>query len=90
MIYVLLLENDKYYIGWTSEDTIDTRLNIHINEPKVAWIKKYKFVKLLETLNGSKEDEKETTLKYMRLYGWENVRGGPWTACSLKAPLEFR
>ena len=90
MIYALLLENEKYYVGWTSEDNIQERMNAHINKRQVSWIKKHKFIKIVETFEGDKDIEKEITLKYMRLYGWENVRGGPWTAVNLKAPLEFR
>ena len=42
-IYVLLLEENKYYIG--KSNNIDNRLESHFNGNGSAWTKKYKPIK---------------------------------------------
>ena len=91
MIYVLLLEQDKYYVGWTNN--LEKRLCHHTQRTsnKPSWIKKYPFVKIVEVAEGDKTQEKEITLKYMQKYGWQNVRGASWTQSGLiRCPLELR
>ena len=74
VVYVLLLENSKYYIGYSEEYIF--RLKKHFKNQGSLWTKKYPPIGVLEIIQGDKKIEKKTTLKYMRKYGWENVRGG--------------
>ncbi len=80
-IYVLELENKKYYVGKTTNPNF--RLEQHFNSYGSEWTKKYKPVKILELLpNCDNYDEDKYTLKFMEKFGIRNVRGG--TFCELK------
>jgi hypothetical protein len=80
-IYVLELENKKYYIGKTTNPTF--RLEQHGKSNGSSWTQKYKPIKLLQLIpNCDNFDEDKFTLKYMEQYGINNVRGG--TFCELK------
>jgi hypothetical protein len=74
-IYVLALKNNKYYIGITSNPTF--RLNQHFKFNGPNWTKRYKPIKIIEIIpNCDNFDEDKYTLKYMKIYGIDNVRGG--------------
>ena len=76
-IYVLQLENNKYYIGKTSKP--DFRLDAHFNNNGSAWTKKYKPIRLHELIpNCDDYDEDKYTKIYMDKYGINNVRGGSY------------
>jgi len=76
-IYVLQLENNKYYVGKTS--TPDFRLEAHFNNNGSAWTKKYKPIKLHELIPDCDDyDEDKYTKIYMDKYGINNVRGGSY------------
>ncbi len=80
-VYVLQLENNKYYVGKTTN--LDFRLEQHFNSSGSQWTKKYKPKKVLELVSNCDDfDEDKYTLKYMEKYGINNVRGG--TFCELK------
>jgi predicted GIY-YIG superfamily endonuclease len=80
-IYILQLENKKYYVGKTLNP--DFRLEQHFNSFGSQWTKKYKPLKVLDIItNCDNFDEDKHTLKYMEKYGINNVRGG--TFCELK------
>jgi predicted GIY-YIG superfamily endonuclease len=80
-IYVLKLEQNKYYIG--KSNNIDVRLNDHFNSFGSEWTKKYKPISILEKIdNCDNYDEDKYTLKYMNKYGVNNVRGGSF--CKIK------
>lgn len=81
VIYVLSLSNGKYYIGKTQQLRI--RLDQHIEGDGATWTQKYKPQKVLETIKGDDGDEDKTTLRYMKRYGIENVRGGSFCGISL-------
>jgi hypothetical protein len=84
-IYILQLENNKYYIGKTTQPEI--RLEKHFNSNGSAWTKKYKPVKVIELIHDCCDfDEDKFTLKYMQKYGINNVRGG--TFCEIKLDKE--
>lgn len=77
MIYILLLEHDKIYIGRTSN--FERRYNDHINGKGSWWTRKYKPVKILDKYTCSNSFEEDTFVKiYMSEYGIENVRGGSY------------
>ena len=47
-VYILKLENGKYYVGKTNNP--EYRLNNHFNENGSAWTKKYKPIKILKLI----------------------------------------
>jgi hypothetical protein len=74
-IYVLQLEDDKFYIGKTQNP--EFRLSRHFNSNGSVWTTKYKPVSVLELIKNCDEyDEDKYTRIYMDKYGIENVRGG--------------
>jgi hypothetical protein len=76
-LYVLALEQGKYYIGRTS--SLDNRIDQHFNANGSAWTKKYTPIKLVETIkNVNSYDEDKCTIRYMGIYGIDNVRGGSY------------
>lgn len=84
-IYILKLENNKYYVGKTSNPTF--RLEQHFNSNGSAWTKKYNPIKVIEIIpDCDNYDEDKYTLKYMEKFGINNVRGG--TFCELKLNKE--
>ena len=81
-IYVLQLEQRKYYIGKTNNPTF--RLENHFNSNGSAWTKKYKPIKVLELIPDCDDyDEDKHTRKYMDKYGIDNVRGGSFCEINL-------
>lgn len=77
-IYVLICENNKFYIGKTNK-YVDERFQEHITNP-CAWTKKYKPLKIIHYFESNYDfDEDITTLEYMKKYGIENVRGGTYS-----------
>lgn len=79
-IYVLQLQNNKYYIGKTKN--VNKRLEQHFNKNIYgsAWTSKHKPIKLIETIKNIDDfDEDKYTLKYMKKYGIDNVRGGSFS-----------
>jgi hypothetical protein len=81
-IYTLLLEQEKYYIGKTSNPKF--RLESHFNSDGSEWTKIYKPIKILELIPDCDEyDEDKYTRKYMDKFGIDNVRGGSFCQISL-------
>ncbi len=81
-IYILELEENKYYVGKT--DNPDIRFQDHFNSNGSAWTKKYKPIKLLELIpNCTDYHEDMYTKMYMDKYGIDNVRGGSFVTISL-------
>jgi len=80
-IYILELEQNKYYIGKTTN--IAFRLKDHFESNGAAWTKKYKPIRLESIIADCDDfDEDKFTLKYMEKYGINNVRGGSF--CEIK------
>jgi hypothetical protein len=82
-IYVLKLENNKYYIGKTNNPEI--RIDQHQGGFGAYWTKKYP---VKETINIIPDcdslDEDKYTIKYMGKYGIDNVRGGSFCKIELQ------
>lgn len=82
-LYVLLLEQDKFYIGITSK-TPEERFQQHKNEFFAAeWTKLHKPIKIeqtkdlgITTFDKAEEYENKITRMYVNQYGLDNVRGG--------------
>ena len=81
-IYILKLENDKWYIG--KSDNPQQRYLSHINGAGSAWTSRHKPIELFKVFeNLSPFDEDKYTKEYMSLYGIENVRGGTYVTLEL-------
>ncbi len=81
-IYILLLKNNKYYIGIT--DNVDRRIEQHKSLTGSEWTKLNPFIKVLEVLEVvSRFDEEKYTLIYMDKYGINNVRGASYSQVQL-------
>jgi len=81
-IYVLELQNNKYYIGKTSNPYF--RFDTHFTNNGSEWTKLHKPIKILELIsNCDNYDEDKYTYKYMDKYGIDNVRGGSYTSSIL-------
>lgn len=82
-LYVLKLEEGKYYVGVTSK-SVEERLEQHKNEYFAAeWTKIYKPVSIhqtrdlgVTTYERAEQYENKVTRKYIQEYGLDNVRGG--------------
>ena len=82
VIYVLLLNDNCYYIGKTTKH-VDERFNEHM-KGSAAWTMLHRPIKIIETLNTTNPMEEDSlTKKYMLKYGIENVRGGSYTKITL-------
>jgi predicted GIY-YIG superfamily endonuclease len=79
-VYVWELEEGKYYVGYS--ENLSGRLEQHTTGDGALWTKKYKPVSILEIVRGGKDVEKVKTLEYIKLKGFENVRGAGW--CKLE------
>lgn len=84
-LYVLELANNKYFVGKTF-GLIKSKLLIHQIGESDEWTKIYTPKNIIEKIhlpnnfNKYEIDEKENDLviKYMNLYGIDNVRGGKY------------
>lgn len=84
-LYVLKLENDKWYVGITSR-TPEHRFKQHMNGFGANWTRNYKPIKIHYTqdlgycsIENAQLFEGRVTRKYMEKYGDNNVRGGDLT-----------
>lgn len=81
-IYILQLEQGKYYVGKTDNPTI--RLTNHYESSGSAWTKKYKPVRIYQIIpDCDNYDEDKYTKIYMDKFGINNVRGGSYCAIEL-------
>lgn len=81
-IYILRLEQDKYYVGKTSNP--DFRIDSHFNSEGSAWTKLYKPIEVLDIIPDCDEyDENKYTQMYMSMFGIDNVRGGSFVQVKL-------
>ena len=80
-IYILELENNKYYVGKTKN--INKRILDHFQNNGSEWTKKYKPIEIINTYKGDNFDEEKHTLLTMDKYGIDNVRGGSYCKIEL-------
>jgi len=86
-IYVLELEENKYYVGKTNNPKFRIENHFEGGCGGVQWTKKYKPLSLHQLIpDCDKFDEDKYTLKYMDKYGIENVRGGSF--CQIVLPVD--
>ena len=73
-IYVLSLEQGKYYVGETTD--LDHRLAQHFAGQGSYWTQKHSAVRLIKTIpKENMHTENNLTKELMARYGIENVRG---------------
>jgi len=82
LVYILKLENDKWYVGKTTN--LKKALQRHKKGLGPPWTTIHKLLKVEEVLEN--RDLKEVTLNHMRKYGWQNVRGYAWSQWNMKYP----
>jgi len=81
-IYIIQLEQGKYYIGKTNNP--EFRLKSHFNSNGSEWTKIYKPLRVIELKpNCDDYDEDKITIQYMDKYGINNVRGGSFVSVKL-------
>lgn len=76
-IYVLGLQQAKYYVGSTTN--FDIRFAQHQGGSGSAFTKLYPIVKVEKKFEGEPLDEEKTVLAYMAEHGIDNVRGGSYS-----------
>jgi len=85
-LYVLKLEQGRYYIGITSRSP-EVRYKEHVSGLYAAeWTKVYKPIKIdqaidlgVTTIEKTESYENRVTREYIKKYGFNNVRGGNLT-----------
>lgn len=83
-IYIIKLEDNKYYIGKSSN--VERRFADHISGNGSAWTRKHRPIEIEKVIeNISIFDEDKFTKEYMALYGIDNVRGGSYVTLELSA-----
>lgn len=75
-IYILRLENSKWYVGWTNDPR--RRLGKHFYNPSVQWVKESPPIAVAYQFYGTIEDETSATLQLAHIHGIANVRGGAY------------
>jgi len=80
ILYVLKLQQDKYYVGITVDFT--NRLQKHKNGSGAYWTKKYPVLEVISIQNilekHAKFEETKLTCEMMLKYGINNVRGAQY------------
>ena len=78
MVYVLKLEHDRYYVGWSGKSDL-SRIKRHFAGNGAKWTKYYKPLKVLKVLpNGTPLDEEAITIWLAFEKGFDKVRGGTY------------
>jgi hypothetical protein len=81
-IYILRLEQGKYYVGKTNNPQF--RIESHFNSNGSAWTRKYKPIETIKLISNCDDyDEDKYTRIYMDKYGIQNVRGGSYVQIEL-------
>ena len=86
-VYVLKLNNGKYYVG-KSETSVKNRLKHHFSGNGSEWTKLHGIIGKIDTSTGPMDDieswERAETLHVALKYGIENVRGHQFTRSVLR------
>lgn len=75
-IIVAKLENDKYFIGGTTMNNFKLEQLRPLYKGKSDWLVLNPPIKIIEIIQScTEQDIDKYTLKYMKRYGMQNVRG---------------
>ena len=79
-VYVLQLENNKYYVG--ESNNVDKRIKSHKKGNGSAWTRKYSVIRGEKPFTEPQKHlwELTETLERIKLHGIENVRGSMFTS----------
>jgi len=81
-IYILGLEDEKYFVGTTTNSYFT--LKSYLNNNKAAWTQKYKPLRVTRFIEDCYDYEEDiVTLNLMKIYGIANVRGGSYANVNL-------
>lgn len=90
-IYILELQQGKYYIGKTINPYFTPFLqkkHKNLDTEVSEWLKLYKPVRMINILPlFNDNDEDKYTISYMNIYGIDNVRGGSYSSLLLDEPV---
>ena len=75
-VIVAKLEGDKYFVGGTVQKNFKIDQLRTLYKGKSDWLVLNQPIKIIEIIdNCTEQDIDKYTLKYMKLYGMQNVRG---------------
>ena len=76
-IYILALEENKYYVGKWKPANVAMRIQQHFDGNGAKWTKKFR-PKRVCSIHHNRDDREETrlTIEMMKIHGIPNVRGG--------------
>ncbi len=81
-VYVLKLEGDKYYVGYT--DKLESRIENHFLGGGSIWTKRNRPLSIEEIHEGvDKRFEHDKTVELLLKHGIDNVRGAGFTQVHL-------
>lgn len=93
-LFVLLLEGDRYFVGYSSNPV--ARIRRHFAGKGSEWTAMHKPVEVLSVRSLGMIAESEAarfaakaTVSLMRRVGWQHVRGGPWWSVDPEATLKL-
>jgi predicted GIY-YIG superfamily endonuclease len=76
-IYILALEEDKYYVGKWKPADVAKRIQQHFDGKGAKWTKKYRPYRVCRIIHDRDDrDETKVTIEMMKIHGIPNVRGG--------------
>lgn len=75
-VYVLQCTDNKYYVGYTT--SLGKRIAAHFAGNGAQYTRQHRPIKTVLYKEGTPFDELKITLRYMKKYGVENVRGSCW------------
>ena len=89
-LYVLKLQQNRYYIGRTKKHNLTKLFQRHFDDEELSWTKTYKPMYIEYVMprvdlypNGAYNEEEKCTRKYMTKYGIDNVRSKKYVADEL-------
>jgi hypothetical protein len=80
-VYILRLENNRRYVGWTANPK--DRLRQHFYRPQTKWVAENKPIEVAHQFYGSKKDENIATVQLGLVFGIANVRGGYYNVADM-------
>ena len=76
-IYILALEENKYYVGKWKPANVAKRIQQHFDGKGAKWTKRYRPYRVCRIIHDRDDtDETIVTIEMMKIHGIENVRGG--------------